>query len=236
MHPEPTFAESDGVLSYSSVVEKGKTHPLEHWERDWQSIDRDQLVTIIHTSGTTGFPKGVMLTHGNFLANIEGVQFWCLEARPDDVMLSYLPLTHVFERMAGQFMPLSVGATIAYAESIDTIQENLLEVRPTVMTSVPRLFEKVYAKVQEQIDAGTSLRRRIFDWAIQVGMRRYEYYVNSTIDRLLWSDPLPPEIKWQWRIAERLVYRKVKERLGGRLRGMISGGAPLNPPSWPPIR
>lgn len=104
---------------------------------------------------------------------------------PDDVFLSYLPLSHVFERLAGQFVPLSVGATIAYAESTDTIQENLVEVKPTVMTSVPRLFEKVYARVQEQVDAGTPLRRKIFDWAIRVGMERYEYYLRTPIDELL---------------------------------------------------
>lgn len=146
------FQKTENVLSISELAVLGKAHPHESWEEDWRRIGRDQLATIIHTSGTTGDPKGAMLTHGNFLANIEGVQFWVLKARPDDVMLSYLPLSHVFERMAGQFMPLSTGTTIAYAESLDKIQENLREVKPTVMTSVPLMFERVYAKVQEEIN------------------------------------------------------------------------------------
>ena len=115
-----------------------------------------------------------------------------IELKPEDVLLSYLPLSHVFERMAGQFMPLYVGTTIAYAESIDKIQENLQEVKPTVMTSVPRLFEKVYEKVQEQIESGTPLRRKIFDWAVRIGMQRYEIYLNESIDKLLWGMRCPP--------------------------------------------
>jgi long-chain acyl-CoA synthetase len=229
MKPEQGFLATGGILTYEQLLEEGQAHPLEQWDEEWSRIGRDQVFTIIHTSGTTGRPKGVMLTHGNILSNIEGVQFWCVEVRPDDVSLSYLPLSHVFERTAGQFVPLSAGATIAYAESIDAIQENLLEVRPTIMTSVPRLFEKVYAKVQETIEAGTPLRRKIFDWAIRVGIRRYEHYLKSSMDELVLGDPLPPGLKLQWRIAKRLVYRKIKERFGGRLRGIVSGGAPLNP-------
>jgi long-chain acyl-CoA synthetase len=229
MKPSPSFTGDKGILSFDTLLKEGAAHPLENWEGELNRIDRDHLVTIIHTSGTTGRPKGVMLTHGNFLANMEGVHFWCLEVRPEDVFLSYLPLSHVFERMAGQYIPFSVGATIAYAENANTIQENLQEVKPTVMTSVPRLFEKVYARVQEQVDAGTPLRRKIFDWAIRVGMERYEYYLRTPIDELLLGDGMPPKLKRRWKIAERLVYRKVKERLGGRIRGMVSGGAQLNP-------
>src|SRR5690625_6620712 len=97
---------------------------------------------MIHTSRTTGNPKGAMLTHGNILANLEGVQFWVIELVPEDLALSYLPLSHIFERMAGHYMPMSVGVTIAYAESIQTIPADLKEIKPTVITSVPLLFEK----------------------------------------------------------------------------------------------
>jgi len=227
--PDQGFMAADGILSFGQLLELGQSHPLEGWDDHWSRIGRDQLFTIIYTSGTTGRPKGVMLTHGNILSNIEGVQFWCIEARPDDVFLSYLPLSHIFERMAGQFVPLSVGAVIAYAESIHTIEENLREVRPTVMTSVPRLFEKVHARVQEVINAAPPVVRKIFDWAIRIGYRRYEHYLKCSLDELVLHGSLPPGLKFQWKIAERLVYRKVKSRFGGRIRGMISGGAPLNP-------
>src|SRR5699024_7125473 len=133
--------------SFAELEALGKEYPLANWEAGWQEINPDRLVTIIHTSGTTGKSIGVMLSHGNILANVEGVQFWMLELVPEDLSLSYLPLSHVFERTAGHFIPLSVGVTIAYAESIDTIPENLLEIKPTILTSVPRLFEKVYGMV-----------------------------------------------------------------------------------------
>ncbi|MFC4767122.1 AMP-dependent synthetase/ligase [Effusibacillus consociatus] len=228
MHSKTTVSLTGKVLPFFRLAKKGAEHPLENWEQIWGAIEREHLATIIYTSGTTGQPKGAMLTHGNFLANIEGVQFWCMEARHDDVFLSYLPLSHVFERMAGQFMPMSVGATVAYAENIDTIPENLLEVKPTVMTSVPLLFEKVYARVQEQIQSGTPIRRKIFDWAVRVGLQRYEYYLHSPMDKLMLGE-MPSRLRRQLKLADRLVYRKVRARLGGRLRGMISGGAALNP-------
>jgi long-chain acyl-CoA synthetase len=228
MLPEDDEEETGQSITLKTLTKLGREHVLPDWEQTWKQLGRQHLATIIYTSGTTGEPKGAMLTHGNFLANIEGVQFWCLEARADDRLLSYLPLSHVFERMAGHFMPLSVGATIAYAESIDKIQENLLEIKPTVMTSVPLLFEKVYARIQSQINEGTPLRRKIFDWAVKVGIKRYDYYSQMPLDKLLLNE-WPLKLRWQWSIAERLVFRKIKARLGGRLRGLISGGAPLNP-------
>src|SRR5690606_42000631 len=98
-------------------------------------------------------------------------------------------------------------------------QENREEVKPTVLTSVPRLFEKVYEKVQEQIESGTPLRRKIFGWAVRVGMKRYEIYLNESIDKLLLGDPMPPGLRRQWKLAKALVYKKVKDGLGGRIRG-----------------
>ncbi|HET7521716.1 MAG TPA: long-chain fatty acid--CoA ligase [Bacillales bacterium] len=229
MYPGPSFTSDEGVLSFFTLDEKGARHPLEGWEEGWKAIGREQLATIIHTSGTTGPPKGVMLTHGNFLANMEAVQFWVVELLPEDVTLSYLPLSHVFERMAGHFMPLWVGATIAYAESIDTIVDNVKEVRPTIMTSVPRLFEKVYAKVQEQIENGSPIKRKIFNWAVAVGKERYEYYLNSPVNELLLSKAIPKKLQRKWERADRLVFQKIKQQLGGRMRGMVSGGGALNP-------
>ncbi|MFD1426549.1 long-chain acyl-CoA synthetase [Kroppenstedtia sanguinis] len=229
MKPTPDLSEGEGLLSFDSVREVGRKHPRSDWEDGWRRIGGDQLFTIIHTSGTTGPPKGAMLTHRNLLANIEGVQFWIVELVPEDVCLSYLPLSHVFERMAGQFVPMRAGATIAYAESIDTIEENLLEVRPTVMTTVPRLLEKIYAKVQEQMASASSLKQKIFNWAVDVGRRRYDVLVEARMDLLLKGESMPSDLRRKFTLADRLVFRQIKDRVGGRLRGLVSGAAPLNP-------
>lgn len=228
MYPEPDFTQTEKELTFTYLEELGKNHPYVGWELAWKKIDRDQLVTIIHTSGTTGKPNGVMLTHGNFLANIEAVQFWLIEITPDDLALSYLPLSHVFERMAGHYTLLSVGTTIAYAESIDKLQDNLKEIQPTIMTSVPRFFEKVYGKVMEQIENGTPIRKKVFNWAINIGKERYDLYVNARVDDLLLGENFPKSLKRKWKIADKLVYQKVKKELGGRIRGMVSGGGTLN--------
>jgi long-chain acyl-CoA synthetase len=227
--PSQNFEETESLLSIQQLAYIGSIHPLHNWESIWTEITRDDLATIIHTSGTTGKPKGAMLTHGNILANVEGVQFWVLEAKSSDILLSHLPLSHVFERMAGQFMPLSVGATIAYAESVDKVPDNLLEVRPTVLVSVPLLFERVYTQAQKMVESGTPLRKKIFKWALDVGFKKYQYYLNSTFDEMFRNGYLPKEIKRSWKIANALVYSKVKQKLGGRIRGLISGGGALNP-------
>ncbi len=229
MNPSQSNYENEKILTFEQLEAKGEEFLMLDWEEKWRSIDKEKLVTIIHTSGTTGNPKGVMLTHGNFLANIEAIQFWLIELLPDDIALSYLPLSHVFERLAGHYMQFSAGTTVAYAESIDTIQENLQEIQPTIMTSVPRLFEKVYTKVLDEINNGPSIKKKIFYWAVKVGMERYEYYVNSPVHKLILQEAMPKDFMKKWKRADRLVFQKVKEKLGGRLRGMVSGGGTLNP-------
>ncbi|GAB3794132.1 AMP-dependent synthetase/ligase [Virgibacillus kimchii] len=228
MYPDDSFSSSENDLSFEQLEAIGKDNPISGWGAYWKQIDRDQLATIIHTSGTTGKPNGVMLSHGNFLANVEAVQFWLIELVPEDLALSYLPLSHVFERMAGHYTPLSVGVTIAYAESIETIQDNLQEIRPTIMTSVPRLFEKVYAKVREEIENGSPVKRKIFNWAVEVGRERYERYLNASVNELVLGKAMPKKFLRKWNLADRLVYQKIKAKLGGRLRGMVSGGGTLN--------
>jgi long-chain acyl-CoA synthetase len=229
MNPSDSFQPSETIFSFEKLEMLGKENLLENWEEIWRSIPSDQLVTIIHTSGTTGNPKGVMLTHGNFLANIEAIQFWLIELLPDDVALSYLPLSHVFERLAGHYMQFSIGTTVAYAENLDTIADNLLEIKPTVMTTVPRLLEKVYVKVREEIDNGPSFKKKIFNWAVEIGKQRYDMYVNAPAHKLVLQEGMPKEFKKKWERANRLVYKKVKDKLGGRLRGLVSGGGTLNP-------
>lgn len=219
---------ADNEFSFNRIEKIGRDKLDQNWEETWQNFDRDRLLTIISTSGTTGNPKGAMLTHGNILANIEGVHFWLVELLPEDVTLSYLPVSHVFERLAGHFLPLSIGVTIGYAESIDTIADNLKEIRPTVFTSVPRLFEKVYTQVREQINSGSALKKQIFNWAISIGEERYKHYVNARVDQLIAPSYLPKDLERKWKLANRLVYSKIKEQLGGRLRGAVSGGGTLN--------
>ncbi|CAM3913055.1 AMP-dependent synthetase/ligase [Mesobacillus zeae] len=228
MDTQSPFTHPGKVIPFYELVVTGQNNPLSGWEESWQSIDSGQLATIIHTSGTTGSPKGAMLTHGNFLSNIKAIQFWCMEAGPDDILLSYLPLSHVFERMAGQFTPLTAGATIAYAESIEAIPDNLLEVRPTIMTTVPRLLEKVYAKVQGQVAAGGTIKKKLFNWAVGTGTERYEYLANASMDEMVFGE-MPRKLRRRYSVADRLVFSKVKANLGGRMRALVSGGAALNP-------
>ena len=228
MYPDDQQQLEGSNMSFADLEDIGQKNPLNNWEDNWRNIDRDQLVTIIHTSGTTGRPKGVMLTHGNFLSNVEAVQFWVVELLPEDISLSYLPLSHVFERTAGHFVPLSVGVTIAYAESINTIPENLLEVKPTILTSVPRLFEKVYTMVWDEINAGSSVKKKVFNWALSIGEERYDEYQKAQMDQLIKQIAMPSSFMRKWKLADRLVFSQVKEKLGGKLRGMVSGGGTLS--------
>jgi len=180
----------------------------------------DDVATIIYTSGTTGDPKGVMLTHDNIWSNVTSA----LESffvGPEDSTLSFLPLSHIFERMAGHYLMFHAGATIHYAESIDTVPANLMEVGPTIVTSVPRLYEKMYARVLENALAGGPIKKRIFFWAKDTGERWAEH--------VLAGERPPTLLGQQYALAQRLVFSKLKTRTGGHLRFFVSGGAPLPP-------
>ena len=178
------------------------------------------LATIIYTSGTTGDPKGAMLTHENISSNVEAA-LKVVDLNPGDTCLSFLPLCHIFERMAGLYAMLAAGATIAYARSVDTVAADAQEVHPTVLTGVPRFYEKVYARVMENAAAQPPLRRAIFHWGIARGREVAQLRFQSRRAGL----PLSLLAK----LADRLVAAKVRERVGGRLRFCISGGAPLGP-------
>jgi long-chain acyl-CoA synthetase len=182
------------------------------------SAKPDDVATIIYTSGTTGEPKGVMLTHDNIWFNVvSALQSFFIG--PTDSTLSFLPLSHIFERMAGHYLMFYAGATIHYAESVDTVPANLIEVRPTVVTSVPRLYEKMYARVLENALGGGPIKKRIFFWAKDVGERWADH-------RLAGEKP-PTLLNQQYALAHRLVFSKLKARTGGQLRFFVSGGAPL---------
>jgi long-chain acyl-CoA synthetase len=175
------------------------------------------LLTIIYTSGTTGNPKGVMLTHGNLATNVRS-SAECIPFGKADTILSYLPLCHSFERMAGYYTAMSCGVTIAFAESIDTLRENLLEVRPTVVTTVPRLFERIHNRILKQIADAPAIRRTIFSRAVEIGKR----YARARRERRF-----SPFLSLANRMADLLVFRKIKERTGGNIRFFVSGGAAL---------
>jgi long-chain acyl-CoA synthetase len=184
-----------------------------------REIDRDQLATIVYTSGTTGRPKGVMLSHGNILSNTAaGSQ--CADLYPDDVLLSFLPLSHMFERTGGYYLPMMGGAAVAYARSIQLLADDLASVRPTVLMSVPRIYERVYARIQGQLKGRSALARRLFELAVEVGWQRFEQRQG----RAPWSWCL-----LLWPLLDRLVARKILVRLGGRMRIAICGGAALPP-------
>jgi long-chain acyl-CoA synthetase len=182
-------------------------------------VKADDLATLIYTSGTTGQPKGVMLLHSNIVSNVLAGLSIFAGVGPADTHLSFLPLCHILERMGGLYVMLHCGATIAYAESIDAVPANMLEVRPTLMIAVPRFFEKVYAKVQEKVSKDPPARQRIFRWAVGVGRQRFAHQVAGTRPGL--------GLRLRHKVAEKLVFAKVKERTGGRMRLFVSGGAPL---------
>ncbi len=210
------------VLSWQELLrstDEGEQLQQEY-EAAAQAVTPDSLLTILYTSGTTGVPKGVMLTHGNVVANIQAA----LRAVPidaTDVLLSYLPLSHSYERTTGYYSAMAGGATIAFAESIETVGHNITEVRPTVMTSVPRLFERARARIMAAIAKEPPTRQRIIGWALELGRRAWKRRQVG---------PLPPALSLQWKLADRIVLSKIRQRFGGRLRFFISGGAALPVP------
>ncbi len=181
-------------------------------------VSEEDLATLVYTSGTTGQPKGVMLTHRNLTSNILASQA-VMEMVEGDVALSFLPLSHIFERTLdyGLFYQ---GATIAYAEHIDKVAENVAEVRPTILAAVPRFYEKVHARIQESVAAMPDRRKKIFRWALRVGREEAEYRIR---------DEKPPfGLRLKTALAHRLVFRKIHARVGGNIRAFLSGGAPLS--------
>ena len=183
------------------------------------SRDPHRLASIIYTSGTTGRPKGVMLSHHNMLSNAYSTVQLC-NVSAQDTFLSFLPLSHTFERTCGYYLTVMAGARVAYARSIQQLAEDLVTIRPTVLISVPRIYERVYAAIKAKLADGPVVRRKLFDLATRVGWMRFEHQQGR--------GPWQPSFLL-WPVLRRLVADKILARLGGRLRAAISGGAALPP-------
>ncbi|MEP7082744.1 MAG: long-chain fatty acid--CoA ligase, partial [Chloroflexota bacterium] len=210
-----------GTLTLADVTARADTDPTVRrvWRDGLEAIDREHLATIIHTSGTTANPKGAMLSHGNLLFNYEAAN-QVVDFYETDVFLSFLPLSHIYGRIVDEVIALGKGAAVVYAEAlIERLPANMIEVKPTVMGSVPRLYERVYGRVQSAIEAGSPLKQRIFHWASGLGVQKYANHLEGRADS--------PFLKLQLRIADALVFKKIRERTGGRVRYFVSGSAPL---------
>ena len=209
--------DGDYVKMFDDMLIEGGKHLEEHREaikKRALHVESDDVATLIYTSGTTGKPKGAMLTHRNIVSNVKAATqhiYW----DHNDRLLSFLPLCHSFERTAGYYAMISSGVEVYYAESVDTVSKNMPEAKPTIMISVPRLFEKMYNLIVKSVEEGSDTKKKIFNWAVETG-RKY-------------SEGKRGLVSLQKKIADKLVFDKLKERTGGHVRLFVSGGAALPP-------
>jgi long-chain acyl-CoA synthetase len=212
--PVYSFDKIDGVPSWNTLLESGEKASSINLENLKMAVHEDDLLTLIYTAGTTGRPKGVCLSHKNILSNVRDSQ----NLFPDTykTAISFLPLSHIFERMV-VYMYYSIGISVYYAESMDTLIADINEIKPNGFTTVPRVLEKVYDKIVSKGTSLTGLKKQIFFWALNLGLRFQEPENNS------------PFYNFQLAIARKLVFKKWQEALGGNIVALISGGAALQP-------
>jgi long-chain acyl-CoA synthetase len=213
--PERTFTFKD-IQKRGVEFEKESVTKFDDLLR---SATPNDLATLVYTSGTTGEPKGAMLTHGNIASNVAATND-LMPFRPGDIALSILPLSHILERMA-DFTYFYNGGCVAYAENVMKVRDNLQEVKPTVFAAVPRLFEKMKMAIMENVDGMPAARQKLFHWALDVASERLPYMVDK-------KKHMPPMLAFKSALASKLVFHKISDRLGGRLRFVLSGGAPLS--------
>ena len=221
MDPDDHYAiEGITVLTYKAALtlgEKALQSEINLVEKTLLTIQEDDLMSIVYTSGTTGSPKGVMLSHKNFVSNAISATK-ALGFNADKLSLSFLPLSHVLERTV-HYVIQYCGATIAYAESIDTLANNLQEIHPNTFVAVPRVFEKIYNRIIQNIEKETPLKKKIFEWSLGIG----KAVANLQVE----GKTVPLDLKTKHILADKLVFQKIREKTGGQLEFAISGGAPL---------
>ena len=218
----PNRTMPPGIMTFSQVAESGRLEESKTGRARFDELAKkpkpDDLATLVYTSGTTGNPKGAMLTHGNITSNVAATAH-LIDLEAGMIAMSILPLSHILERMA-DFFYLYRGLTIAYAENVAKVGENLQEVKPHVFAAVPRLFEKMRSRIMDNVATMPKLRQKLFHWALRVAGERLPYRVEMK--------PMPGGLKVKSTIADKLVFKKIHQRLGGRVKYVISGGAPLS--------
>ena len=208
----------DDVLRYENFAAATGDAAVAEYRLRAARITSEQLATIIYTSGTTGEPKGVMLTHNNLSSN-EETSVDPYKMTPSDRAVSFLPLSHVYERVTA-YAYLFRGVPVAYVERMDDLPQALLEIHPTIAAAVPRVFEKLYANIMQKGHENTGLKRRLFDWATALA--------RDSVRWKAYGERAPLGLRFRWGIADRIVYSKIREGIGGRFRAFISGGGPLS--------
>lgn len=213
-----TLGNQSKLTSFHQLIQKQRESTEEWVYQQKENIKPGDVVSIVYTSGTTALPKGVMLTHKNFRSNYEASKKHYPSLVQGLVCLSILPLSHVFERTCGYYLELSMGMTICYAENMESIANDMLEIKPHAMIAVPRFFEKVYGRIKDRIDHSSWFKKKVFQFALKIGQKRFDA-----------QRPLKGLNAVKLKLADKLVFQKIKQSTGGRLKFFVSGGAALSP-------